>query len=62
MYKKLAASGIIALILGSFLIIASKESVTQIESLLLYLTGHAMAIIGLVLVVIALTKIIAERL
>ena len=62
MYKKLAASGIIALILGSFLIIVSKESVTQIESLLLYLTGHAMAIIGLVLVVIALTKILSELL
>ena len=62
MQKKLMASGIILLILGSFLMVVSKENVTQIERLSLYITGHALAVIGLVLAVTALTKIIAERL
>ena len=61
-YKKLAASGIIVIIIGCFLIIFSKEGVTQIENLLSYLIGYVMGIIGLVSISIALTKIIAERL
>ena len=62
MNKKLAVMGIIVLILGSFLIVLSKESVTQIENLLLYFTGHALGTIGLVLVVIVLIKIFSESL
>lgn len=62
MRKKLVASGIILFILGFLVAFVPEQSAVQIDVSLYPTTGIMVAIVGIVLVVIGLCTMLAERL
>jgi len=61
MSKKLIASGVVLIILGILMIVIPKPNTTNLDTLL-SITGHAIAIVGIILAVVGFGTILADRL
>jgi len=62
MRKKLIASGVILFIVGILIIMIPEQNKTPLEHLLFSITGHVIGAIGIILVVVGLGTILADRL
>jgi hypothetical protein len=62
MHRKLIASGVILLIVGILMVIFPEQDKIPLEHLLFIIIGHVIGAIGIILVVVGLGTIVADRL